>query len=59
LASKGDSVAPVIAVCLSLVGPLEYIAPVGNGSLRAGYAAEQHHLGPPLRSHLCNLVLLI
>ncbi|MEX2139095.1 MAG: hypothetical protein WD894_07535 [Pirellulales bacterium] len=32
---------------------------VGKSSLQTDYSRLQHDLGPPLRPHLCNLVLLI
>jgi hypothetical protein len=59
LVSKIDSAAPVIAIALPPVCSIATPTQLGNASIRVSYVAQQHHLGPPLRPHLCNLVLLI
>lgn len=42
-----------------LAPPVELQAVAFTCSLHADYSSLQHDLGPPLRPHLCNLVLLI
>jgi hypothetical protein len=55
---SGNLLKPTQAA-FGMIPPVDLCLAGGSRTLQADYRWLQHDLGPPLRSHLCNLVLLI